>query len=374
MKIVVFGPSNIAWIKYMGKRETQIPGQYEPLNPSLSMTLSRLGTYIEITDTPVKSNKEDFLELESGDFLSLVPSEQMKIVHAGDEQHFVSNLREWAPDYLMQPCVLHEVKNSDSFAKKFSDHLIFLKKLWNLQEHVFYIRSVNNFPAGSGIASSASSAAALAFAVSQMSSLKHDLSELSFAAGRGSGSASRSIGGPWVVWEKDQSVRIPSVGFGAFDIIHAVFVLSHTAKAVSSSEAHFRVLGSSNFSERPDRATRRLGELENALKRKDWEEICEIGREDSEDMHNLFETSSPSFTYQTKESQSLLKSLEAFSKTSFPMLITQDAGPNIQLSVLRKNLLDQFQSLTEIAARHEAEIFWDLPGSGVRLLSRSEVR
>ena len=45
MKIRVRAPSNIALIKYMGKTD---PTRNLPENPSLSMTLNRLCTYLEV--------------------------------------------------------------------------------------------------------------------------------------------------------------------------------------------------------------------------------------------------------------------------------------------------------------------------------------
>lgn len=62
---------------------------------------------------------------------------------------------------------------------------------WNL-----HICSVNNFPTGAGLASSASGYACLIYALAQFYEVKGDISAI---ARLGSGSACRSIYGGWVI-------------------------------------------------------------------------------------------------------------------------------------------------------------------------------
>ena len=53
-RILVRAPSNIALVKYMGKRET---GMNLPENASVSMTLSQLCTFVEIRETDAPGQK-----------------------------------------------------------------------------------------------------------------------------------------------------------------------------------------------------------------------------------------------------------------------------------------------------------------------------
>ena len=62
------------------------------------------------------------------------------------------------------------------------------------------VKSENNFPTGSGIASSASGFAALALAATKAAGLKLEDTALSRLARRSSGSACRSIPGGFVEW------------------------------------------------------------------------------------------------------------------------------------------------------------------------------
>jgi len=108
-------PSNIALIKYWGKRETQIP-----MNPSLSFTLTESFTDTELRFTPKTSDDFDVEVYLSGELRTdFVP----KILN------FFKRIEEFVP-----------------FLRNFS----------------FEIHTKNTFPHSSGIASSASGMGALA--------------------------------------------------------------------------------------------------------------------------------------------------------------------------------------------------------------------
>ena len=66
------------------------------------------------------------------------------------------------------------------------------------------MESENNFPTGSGIASSASAFAALSLAASKAAGLQLDERSLSRLARRGSGSACRSVPAGFVEWQSGE--------------------------------------------------------------------------------------------------------------------------------------------------------------------------
>ncbi|MDM5144489.1 Homoserine kinase [Lactococcus lactis] len=71
------------------------------------------------------------------------------------------------------------------------------------------IQSENHVPTAAGLASSASSFAALTAAMFGLLDLEKDDSEMSRIARRGSGSASRSIFGNFSVWNKGKIINLP---------------------------------------------------------------------------------------------------------------------------------------------------------------------
>lgn len=280
-------PSNIALIKYMGKTEGNFPA-----NPSLSYTLEHLVSGVELEPVGV----EDIWEPLSGEeWIALSMSKK-------EQERFLS------------------------FFKK-------LKHIFNLEGN-FKVRSGNNFPKSSGAASSASSFSALTRAVYHFALEKgctNSLSteELALISRQGSGSSCRSFFAPWCLWDED---KVQSVFFPYEKLYHDLILCSEDEKKVPSSEAHRRVRTSPYFDGRVLRAKDRLKMLTENMKKKNWASMKQIVQEEFEDMHNLFETARPSFSYYTEKSRKVLEILNQFwkEKQDGP-LITMDAGPHIHL-------------------------------------------
>jgi len=113
-------PSNIALIKYMGKVDSEVN---LPTNPSLSYTLDHLKTLVRLT--PAESGTDSWEPLNEGPYVAPQLSEQG--------------------------------------VQRFLKHFNFLKAEFGLHKN-FVIQSGSNFPSDCGLASSASSFAALTMA------------------------------------------------------------------------------------------------------------------------------------------------------------------------------------------------------------------
>jgi len=161
-------PSNIALIKYWGKKQDQIPQ-----NPSISFTLDACATTTTLTYKKRENANDDF----------------------SFELYF-------------------EGKQKDDFKPKINTFLNRIEKyLPFLKVYDFTIETSNSFPHSSGIASSASGMSALALC---LMSLEKELDptmnnedfnrKASFLSRLGSGSASRSIEGDLIVWGHQGSV------------------------------------------------------------------------------------------------------------------------------------------------------------------------
>ncbi len=281
-------PSNIALIKYMGK--TDAVGN-RPTNRSLSFTLEGLRTHVELEAVP---GSDDRWEPLRGDGL------------AG-------------------------IELSERGRARFLAHLAFLKREWG-HRGAFAVRSANDFPADCGLASSASSFAALTIVASRALAEEtgrpppgaREMAELSR---RGSGSSCRSFFSPWAVWDADGADGTPLPA----DLVHQAVIVADGRKAVSSSEAHARVVSSPLFRGRPERAEERLDALALALREADWGSARELCWSEFWDMHALFETSRPSFGYMTAESLEVLRFAreELWRDPASGPLVTMDAGANV---------------------------------------------
>ena len=140
-----FAPINIALIKYWGKRNEELK---LPMSSSLSYSSSTLGTETELQ------------------------------LNDADEDVVVLNDNNVANDDVFY-------KNAINFVNLFRNTLHFDKRL--------IIKTTNNIPTASGLASSASGFASLTLAINDFFDLNLNQKELSILARLGSGSACRSV-------------------------------------------------------------------------------------------------------------------------------------------------------------------------------------
>jgi diphosphomevalonate decarboxylase len=293
-------PSNIALIKYMGKVEATGSGKNSPTNTSLSFTLPHLLSYVQL-------------------------------------ERDASLLRDqWEPLVSFEGKTFEALALSEKGALRFLAHLQLLKTHFGFNGF-FRVRSANGFPSDCGLASSASSFAALTeVAVESLSALTGkpapSIEQVANFSRLGSGSSCRSFFEPWSVWTPERVGDVPELKpFG--DLLHQVVVVDERVKAVSSSEAHKRVTTSALFAGRPERADVRVKEFVSALKKDDWRAAFEIAWAEFWDMHALFETSKPSFGYMTGGSLEVLNFVrdQLWAVDGDGPLVTMDAGPNVHL-------------------------------------------
>lgn len=308
-------PSNIALIKYMGKRDES---QNIPANPSLSYTLNHLLSNVKLE---VFSGQQDLWE----------PLE--------------------IPGYPV-------FELSSLGQKRFLQHLNRLKEKFNYQGQ-FIVRSSNNFPQGTGLASSASSFAALTkcacLALSELTQQALPSVDTQAQWSRlGSGSSCRSFYAPWALWKNEdvQAIDLPYP-----ELIHHVALVSSAEKTISSRMAHLQIHTSPNYRFRPSRAAKRLEDLLHAFQMQNWHQAYEICWEEFMDMHELFHTAEPGFSYIDENSQEILQALQQFWKTHQDgPIVTMDAGPNVHLlfrpdqadmakHILHEYLVNQFDFL-----------------------------
>ncbi|MBY0378012.1 MAG: diphosphomevalonate decarboxylase, partial [Gammaproteobacteria bacterium] len=155
-------PANIALIKYMGKKDKD---NNIPDNPSLSYTLNNLLSSVELESYTGKKDLWEPLDTPgAGSFTLSIPGQQ-----------------------------------------RFLQHLARIKAYFQFTGS-FILRSTNNFPQSSGLASSASSFAALTkCAVLAISELRSQpllsIEEQALLSMQGSGSSCRSFFSPWALWQ-----------------------------------------------------------------------------------------------------------------------------------------------------------------------------
>ncbi len=283
-------PSNIALIKYMGKKDERLN---IPDNPSLSYTLPHLLTKVE---------------LEMTDDLT----DSWESLNYGE-------------------CFKLELKLKES--QRYLKHFKFIKEKFNIKKN-FIVRSANSFPENCGLASSASSFAALTkISVKAFSEINNisipNINEIADLSRQGSGSSCRSFFSPWCVWNNEM---VSEIVFPQKNLLHMVVIADGARKKMPSSKAHKNVKSSLLYSGREERAKIRMKLLLDALRFNNWREAFELCWSEFWDMHVLFQTSNPSFGYMNKGSMQILQHIKSsWRKAGDGPIVTMDAGPNVHL-------------------------------------------
>ncbi|MBS1964045.1 MAG: hypothetical protein JST04_17665 [Bdellovibrionales bacterium] len=333
-RILARAPSNIAIVKYMGKADV---ARNLPANPSLSMTLSNLCTFVEIRPSAESRLVAEKPEGARGESPSLSAEGAAKFLR------HLARVFERAPTLLAPFGVV--VRPAEAVE----------------------IRTANTFPAAAGIASSASSFAALTLAAAAYAAedveafravyakdpeLRRRLAALSR---EGSGSSCRSFEGPFVAWDGE---RVEAVESALRPLSDLVVVVSAGEKKVGSSEAHRRVRTSPHWEGRTIRAANRYADLRRALARGEFAALREIADADFRDMHRLFESSEPPFSYFAPGTEAVLAFLGSFAEGNAPIAVTMDAGPNVHVIVhqadeerWRRTLADRFPEFPVLVDR-----------------------
>jgi diphosphomevalonate decarboxylase len=298
-------PSNIAFIKYWGKRDAELQW---PANDSLSMTLSACKTI-----TTVKRIDGD-----------------------RDVFHFAG------------VTVSSDVEPSHKVFR----HLQFLRKELNIAR-ALEVESRNLFPTGCGVASSASGFAALTLATvaaltghhewGQLSVLGLSRERLAHLARRGSGSAGRSMFGGFVHWAAGQSAdaqKIEQIAPAShWQLADIVVILSDKEKHTSSTNAHQAAWGSPLFPARLAGAPSRIEAIFSDIKEHNIESLGQEIENDALEMHAVAMTGTPQVNYFLPETTKFIAWVRSERLAgNLPAWFTIDAGPNIHLICESRNV------------------------------------
>jgi len=211
------------------------------------------------------------------------------------------------------------------------------------------IYSKNSFPHSSGIASSASSMAALSLCLMDLErelfpsiSINFFNQKASFLSRLGSGSAARSIKGPVTIWGENKflnsSSNLYAISFE--DDLHPIFknyqdtilIIDKGSKLVSSSQGHNLMHGHPFAENRFNQASKHLLELISVLKTGDLGSFMNIVELEALSLHSMMMTSDPYFILMQPNTLAIIQKIWEFRKsTNIPLCFTLDAGANVHL-------------------------------------------
>lgn len=297
-------PSNIALVKYWGKKENQVPA-----NPSISFTLQSCST-----ETRLGYRK---LQKESSDFSFDLSFDR-------------------APKESFRPKI-------NTFLSRVEKYLPFLRK------YHFSIETSNSFPHSSGIASSASGMAALALCLMDLERELNPGMELdffnrkaSFLARLGSGSACRSIEGSLVQWGLHGDVEGSTDFYGisypypvhpVFEHYQDTILLVHKGqKQVSSSLGHNLMHGHPFAEQRFDQARKNLQALRPIFANGNLMEFIRVVESEALSLHAMMMSSMPYFMLMKPNTLEIINRIWAYREVSKAHIgFTLDAGANVHV-------------------------------------------
>lgn len=314
--------ANIAFIKYWGNRDD---GLRLPANPSISMNLD--GLYAETRVEWLGQAGPDALELNGA-------------AQTGDA------------------------------LRRVSAHLDRMRVRLGLTQAAV-VQSVNNFPTGAGIASSAAAFAALTAAAGAAAGAQLSERELSTLARTGSGSASRSVPDGFVEWfagtDHELSYAESFAPASHWSLVDLVAVVSTAHKAVGSTAGHATASTSDLQPCRVAGATERFNACREAVLDRDFPRFAEVVELDSNQMHAVMMTSRPALFYWLPQSVAVMALVRAWRAEGLRVCYTLDAGPNV-------HCLCEAGDAPEIEARLRAladvlDVRAAGPGPGTRVVS-----
>ena len=290
-------PSNIALVKYWGKKGKQIPQ-----NPSISFTLS-------------ECRSETFVTYEKAETFGF------RFFFDGKENPaFGAKIEKFLLDYQA--------------------FFPFINQL-NLK-----IESRNTFPHSSGIASSASSMSAFVMCLmaieNQIVLKQFDFQKASYFSRLASGSASRSVFPKMALWGATSCYEGSSDEYAVSleNDIHPIFktfcdsilIVSGETKSVSSRAGHALMEGNPYAPARYAQANENIKNLLAALKSGDLDTFVNITESEALQLHALMMCSNPSYILMKPNTLKLIDEIRKFrEETKIPMCFTLDAGPNVHL-------------------------------------------
>jgi diphosphomevalonate decarboxylase len=278
--------ANIAFIKYWGRRDHALR---LPLNGSISMNLDATRTTTTVEFDPALDTDRVAIQGEPANELA---------------------------------------------ARRVSRHLDRVREMAGITTRACVV-SINGFPMGTGIASSASAFAALTLAACAAAGVSLDERALSILARLGSGSACRSIPAGFVEWhagaDSESSYAETIAPPEHWDLRDLIAIVQTEHKDVGSTAGQTLIDTSPFNAARIEAAERGLPVVRRAILECDFETFGEETELEALRMHAVALTTRPSVIYWQPETVRIMQAVRAWRDEGLPAYFTIDAGANVHV-------------------------------------------
>lgn len=285
--VTVRSYANIAIIKYWGKKNEK---EMVPATSSISLTLENMYTETTLSPLPVDASSDAF--------------------------YINGQLQNEAEHKKMSKIIDRYRPEGAGFVR---------------------IDTKNNMPTAAGLSSSSSGLSALVKACNAYFQLGLDRKELALEAKFASGSSSRSFYGPIAAWDKGSGEIYPVETDLKLAMI--MLVLEDQKKPISSRDGmKLCVETSTTFDDWIHQSEQDYKDMLIYLKENDFKKVGELTEKNALAMHATTKTATPSFSYLTDASYEAMDFVRQLRKQGEACYFTMDAGPNVKVLCLEKDL------------------------------------
>ena len=324
MKATAIAHSNIALTKYWGKRDAKL---MLPQNGSVSMTVDGFHTRTTVEFSP------DF-----------------------EKDVFIINKEE-----------VSEGKPYDKTVR----FLDLMRERAGISEKA-KVSTENNFPTAAGLASSASGFAAIALAASKAAGLDLDRKELSMLARRGSGSASRSVEGGFVEWQRGEkedgsdsyAIQIAPAEHWDFRMI-AVITSTAQKKVKSTAGMAQTVETCPYYRDWLSTVQEDIDTVKQGIADKDFTRVGSTAEYNALKMHATMMTTKPPIIYWNDATMRLMHAIMEWREAGLESYFTMDAGPQVKIMCMEKDVQAITERLKSIPGIEDVVVL--KPGQAARL-------
>jgi diphosphomevalonate decarboxylase len=255
--------------------------------------------------------------------------------------------------------IIDGVEDKGEIYRHFVNHLDAMRRYTGFNEKL-EVTTKTSFPVGSGLAGSAASASALAEAFAGMIGKTADTRLKSIMARRGSGSASRSVFGGFVMWQKgngdDSSYARQLYNENHWDLHNIIAMVSSNPKKIKSIEGmklSKRSCPEQFYSGFVRLADPHVEQISAALSARDFAKLGAVYEKENYLFRQVCLNTTPPLDYWTNVTGDILNKVVNLRDEGIAAYAGTDAGPNVHIFTVPKHVKRVIRTIQEVQEVHK---------------------
>jgi diphosphomevalonate decarboxylase len=250
--------------------------------------------------------------------------------------------------------IIDGTEDKGEIYNQFVYHLNAMREYTGFKEKL-EVTTRKSFPVGSGLAGSAASASALAEAFAGLVGKTTDTRLKSIMARRGSGSASRSIFGGFVMWQKgnsdESSYAKQLFDENHWDLRNIIAMVSTSSKKIRSIEGmklSKKTCPEEIYSEFVTVANDHIEQISTAVLERDIAKLGVLYEKENYLFRQVCLRTTPPLDYWTELTDNILEKVTDLRNDGIPAYAGTDAGPNVHVFTSPKHVRRVIKMIQEV--------------------------